>query len=88
MEGTLSFKPIPVDKKIEAASKVVSGKKIQPVAKEIGVHRSSVYVWKERALSTLEKALEPHKEDSKFKHLQKTPGENIRDLRKKIDKLN
>jgi len=43
---------------------------------------------KERALSTLEKALEPHKEDSKFKHLQKTPGENIRDLRKKIDKLN
>jgi len=40
MGESLSFKPIPVDKKIEAASKVVSGKKIQPVAKEIGVHRS------------------------------------------------
>lgn len=62
----MSFKPIPVEKKIEAISRVVSGNKVQPVAKEIGIHRSSVYIWKERELSTLEKALEPHKRGPKF----------------------
>jgi len=38
----LSFKPVPVEKKIEAVSRVIVGKKIQPVAKEIRVHRSYV----------------------------------------------
>ena len=83
----MSFKPIPVDKKIKAVSKVVSGEKIQPVAKEIGIHRSSVYIWKERALSTLEKALEPHKRGPKFKRLQKAPEEKIRDLREEMERL-
>ncbi len=46
MGKSLSFKPIPIDKKIKAVSKVVSGEKIQPVAKEIGIRRSSVYIWK------------------------------------------
>lgn len=55
----MSFKPISVNKKIEAVSRVVSGEKIQPVAREIEVRRSSVYIWKERVLTALEEALEP-----------------------------
>lgn len=80
----MSFKPIPVEKKIEAVSRVIAGEKIQPVAREIGVHRASVYVWKERALSALGKALEPRKRGPKFKHPQKTPEKN---LREEIDRL-
>jgi len=80
----LSFKSIPAEKKIEVVSRVVSGNKVQPVAREIGVHRSSVYVWKERALSALGKALEAHKREPKFKHPQKTSEEN---LREEIDTL-
>ena len=38
----LSFKPIPVEKKIEAVSNVVSRQKIQPVARKVGVHRVSI----------------------------------------------
>lgn len=53
----MSFKSIPVEKKIKA----VSGEKIQPVAREIGVQRASIYTWRERTLSTLKEALEPHK---------------------------
>ncbi len=80
----MSFKPISVEKKIEAVSRVISGNKIQPVAREIGVHRSSVYTWRERALNALEQALEPRKRGPKFKHPQKTPERN---LREEIDKL-
>jgi len=39
---SLSFKPVPVEEKIEAVSKVVSGKKVQPVAREIGVDRTPI----------------------------------------------
>lgn len=80
----MSFKPIPVEKKIEAVSRVISGEKIQPVAREIGVHRASVYTWRKRTLSALGKALEPRKRGPKFKHPQKTPEEN---LREEIDTL-
>mgnify|MGYP001049405621 CR=1 FL=1 len=83
----MSFKSIPVEKKIEAVSKVVSGEKIQPVAKEIGVHRSSIYIWKERALSALEEALEPHKRGPKFKHPQKTPEKIMEGLKGEINRL-
>jgi len=68
----LGFKLVPVQKKIEAVSRVVAGEKIQPVARDGGVHRISIYIWKERALSALEEALEPHKRGPKFKHLKKT----------------
>jgi len=34
----LSFKLIPIEKKIEVVSRVISGEKVQPVAREIGVH--------------------------------------------------
>jgi len=67
----LSFKPVPTQKKIEAVSRVVAGEKVQPVARKVGVHRTSIYIWKERALSALEEALEPHKRGPKFKHPQK-----------------
>jgi len=57
----LSFKPVSVQKKIEAISRVIAGEKVQPVAREVGVHRTSIYIWKERVLLVLEEALEPHK---------------------------
>lgn len=41
----LSFKSIPVEKKIEAVSKVMFGENIQPVAREIEIHRTSIYIW-------------------------------------------
>jgi len=69
----LGFKPVPTQKKIEAVSRVVAGEKVQPAARKVGVHRTSIYIWKERALSALEEALEPHKRGPKFKHPQKKP---------------
>jgi transposase-like protein len=83
----LSFKPISVGKKIEVVSKVLSGKKTQPVAREAGVHRTSVYIWKKKALLALEETLEPRKRGPKFKRLQKTPEEKIRNLREEIKRL-
>jgi len=46
----LSFKPVPVQKKTETVSIVIAEKKVQPVAREVGVHRTSIYIWEERAL--------------------------------------
>jgi len=57
----LGFKPIPVEKKIEAVSTVVLREKVQSVAREIRVHRTSIYIWNERAFTALEETLEPHK---------------------------
>ena len=71
----MSFEPVPVQKKIEAISRVIAGKKVQPVAREVGVHRTSIYIWKERALSALEEALEPRKRGPRFKHPQENPEE-------------
>ena len=62
----------------------MSGEKIQPVDREIGIHRASIYIWRERALSTLEEALEPYKRGPKFKHPQQTAEEK---LREELDKL-
>jgi len=42
------------------------------------------YIWKERALSALEEALEPHKRGPKFKHPQRISKEK---LKKEVDKL-
>jgi len=53
----LGFKPVPTQKKIEAVSRVMAGEKGQPVARKVGVHRTSIYIWKERTLSALEEAL-------------------------------
>jgi len=53
----LDFKSISVEKKIEAVSRVASGKKIQPVAREIGVYRTSIYIWEERASTALGEVL-------------------------------
>ena len=57
---------------------------MQPVARKVGVHRTSIYIWKERALSALEEALEPHKRGPKFKHPQKNLEEK---LKEEVDKL-
>ena len=68
----MGFKPVPTQKKIEAASRVGAGEKVQPVARKVGVHRTSIYIWKERALSALGETLKPHKRGPKFKYPQKT----------------
>jgi len=81
----LSFKPIPVERKIEVICRVVKGEKIQLVAREAGVDRTSVYLWKERALSALREALEPRKRGPKFKKSLK--DREIEKLKKKVDKI-
>jgi len=53
----VSLKSTPVGKKIKAVPKVVSGEKIQLAAREIGVHRTSIYIRKGRALAGLEETL-------------------------------
>jgi len=44
---TLNFKSVPVEKKIQAVSRVVAREKVQPVARDAGVHRTSICIWKE-----------------------------------------
>ena len=53
----MSFKPIPVERKVKVIYRVVKGEKIQPIAREARVDRTSIYLWKERALSALREAL-------------------------------
>jgi hypothetical protein len=53
----LSYRPIPVDKKIEVIYRVIEEEKIQPIAREAGVDRFSIYLWKKRALVSIKKAL-------------------------------
>jgi len=79
----LSFRSIPVEKKIEAVYRIIKGKNIQPVAREAGVDRSSVYLWRERALASLKEALEPHKRGPKFKKDPK--DKEIEKLKEKLE---
>ena len=81
----MSFKPIPVERKIEVIYRVVKGEKIQPIAREAGVDRTSVYLWKERALSALREALEPRKRGPKFK--KNTKDKEIEKLGGKLNKI-
>ena len=70
----MGFKSISTQKKIEAVFRVITGK-MSATAREVGVHRTSIYIWKERALSALEEALEPRKRGPRFKHPQENPEE-------------
>jgi len=45
----LAFKRISVERKIEVIYRVVKGEKIQPIAREAGVDRKSIYLWKKRS---------------------------------------
>ena len=47
----MTFKRISVERKIQVIYRVVKGDKIQPMAREAGVDRASIYLWKKRALS-------------------------------------
>jgi len=57
---------------------------VQPVAREVGVHRTSIYIWKKRALLALEEALEPHKRGPKFNHPQKNLEEKLKEEKDKL----
>lgn len=67
----MSFKPIPVEKKVKVIYRVVKGEKIQPIAREAGVDRTSIYLWEERTLSAARETLEPRKRGPKFKKSSK-----------------
>lgn len=43
----LSFEPVPVEKKLEAVFRALARKKMQAVAREVGAHRISVYIYLE-----------------------------------------
>jgi len=79
----LSFKPIPVEKKVKVRYRVVKGEKIQPIAREAGVDRTSIYLWEERALSAARETLEPRKRGPKFKKSSK--DREIEKLKGKVD---
>jgi len=58
---------ISIKEKILIVSQVITGEKIQAVARKHGVSRPSIYAWIKKALDTLEQALKPGKRGPKFK---------------------
>ena len=43
----MSSNPVRVEEKVEAVFRAIAGKKMQAVAREIGAHRISVYIYLE-----------------------------------------
>lgn len=62
-----NVKSISIKEKILIISQTMVGEKIQPLAKKHKVSRPSVYLWRKRALDSLEEALKPDKRGPKFK---------------------
>jgi len=83
------FRSISVKEKILIVSQVITGEKIQPVAKRHGVSRPSIYAWTQKALDTLEQALKPEKRGPKCKKGKVDTKDNlIEEQKKKIEELN
>ncbi len=62
-----NFRSISIKEKIFIISQIIVGEKIKPLAKKHKVSRPSVYLWRKRALDSLEQALKPDKRGPKFK---------------------
>jgi len=60
-------KSISIKEKILIVSQVITGEKIQRVARKQGVSRPSVYAWTQKASHALEKTLKPEKRGPKCK---------------------
>ncbi|MEA1964156.1 MAG: helix-turn-helix domain-containing protein [Candidatus Aerophobetes bacterium] len=84
-----NFRFISIKEKILIISQVIVGEKIQPIAKKYKVSRPSIYVWRKRALGSLEQALKPDKRGPKFKKGKVNAKDKvIEEQKEKIGKLN
>ena len=61
------FKAISIKEKVLIVCQVISGEKIQTIARKHKVSRPSVYAWTQKALDILEQALKPGKRGPKCK---------------------
>jgi len=71
------FRPISIKEKILIVSQVIAGEKIQPLTEKYKVSRPSVYLWRKRALDSLQEALKPEKRGPKFKKGKITTEQRI-----------
>ena len=62
-----NFRSIFIKEKILIVCQAIAGEKIQPLAEKYKVSRPSVYLWRKRALNSLQEALKPEKRGPKFK---------------------
>lgn len=84
-----NFRFISIKEKILIVSQVIAGEKIQPIAKKYKVSRPSIYLWRKRALGSLEEALKPDKRGPKFKKGKVNAKDKvIEEQKEKIGKLN
>jgi len=84
-----NFGSISIKEKILIVSKVITGEKIQPVAKKHGVSRPSIYAWTKKALDTLEQTLKLGKRGPKFKKERvDVKDKAIEEQKEKIEELN
>lgn len=78
----MSFKPVSTQKEIEAISRVVSRRESAAiVARDGGIHRTSTYIWNERALSALEERESQIHFLMKRLESQKLQKENLKSIR-------
>lgn len=79
---------ISIKEKILIVCQVIAGEKIQPIAKKYKVSRPSIYLWRKRALGSLEEALKPDKRGPKFKKGKVDAKDKvIEEQKEKIEKL-
>jgi len=82
------FKAISIKEKILIVCQVISGEKIQTIARKHKVSRPSVYAWTQKALDILEQALKPGKRGPKLKKGKVNAKDNLSEEQKeKIEEL-
>ena len=81
----MGFRPISTEEKMVVLFEVIREGKIEPVAKNCGVSRPSVYTWLQRFQEAARKALEPHKRGPKFK--RSPEDKEIEKLKEKVTEL-
>ena len=82
------FKAISIKEKILIVCQVISGEKIQTIARKYKVSRPSVYAWTQKALGILEQALKPGKRGPKCKKGKvDAKDETIEEQKMKIEEL-
>lgn len=85
-------KNIPIEVKIEAVCKGLSGNKILPIAKEYGITRQVIYIWMDRAKECLKEGLSYRKLGPKFKKTRLSEAEKKvllleKEIKKKVEIL-
>jgi len=83
-----NFRSISIKEKILIVSQTIAGEKIQPLAEKYKVSRPSVYLWRKRALNSLQEALKSAKRGPKFKKDKlKAKGKITTEQKIEIEKL-